>query len=520
MNIKKLFFRFAQLEVHTNAEYSDTLQSYYAGFIEGYLTHELISMHWNNKLSKYFDDDDEFRLKLKNFVETNVSFIKSQINEFRKTDPYWHNVALILEQITGLQDGYALHTAKTQPLGPRIDVEATGKVFLLNLIPDLDVLEEVLEKKSIDRLIGEGSCSAIIKLLKDGSDEKSSDLLVAHNMWSTYHSMLRLIKKYNFNFHLLPDNNICGKSLIAGHCMSFSSYPGAVLSLDDFYILSSGLVIQETTFEILNNESLWNFVKPNQSVFEFIRVIVSNRLSKCGQEWTQNFSKYNSGTYNSQWMIIDFNKFEIGVKPQQLQDNLLWICEQLPDFIHCQDVTNILREQEYWASYNIPYFKDIYNRGGYKDLKQKYGHYFSYKRCARALIFKRDYQKVTDLKSMMQLMRSNDFKNDPLSQYNKCVPSYSADLAIAARNDLNDPNGVYAIPVLGFRARGAIDAKITSKDMMKNYEMFAISGPTNQSLPTFQWSTSNIEGIKHEGQPDKWQFSPIIIKWFTHKILV
>jgi hypothetical protein len=218
-------------------------------------------------------------------------------------------------------------------------------------------------------------------------------------------------------------------------------------------------------------------------------------------------------------MIVDYNLFKIGLKPHELPDNLLWICEQLPDLIHSEDVTHILRTHEYWASYNIPYFRDVYNAGGYQDLKQKYGHYFSYERCPRAQIFRRDHHKVNDLNSLMQLMRSNDFKNDPLSQYHNCEPNCSADLAIAARNDLNDPKGNYAIPVLGFRARGAIDAKITSTHLMKNYEIFAVSGPTNQSLPPFQWSTTNAKGVKHEGQPDLWQFSPILIKWLNNSAI-
>lgn len=55
--------------------------------------------------------------------------------------------------------------------------------------------------------------------------------------------------------------------------------------------------------------------------------------------------------------------------------------------------------------------------------------------------------------------RYNDFKNDALSRCN-CTPQYSSELTIAARCDLNDPNGTYPDPVLGYRPHGATDAKV------------------------------------------------------------
>lgn len=62
------------------------------------------------------------------------------------------------------------------------------------------------------------------------------------------------MKKYT-----LPLRDISSKS------MSFSGYPGVVMSGDDFYILSSGLVAQETTNGV-NNNSLWAMVKPEGQV--------------------------------------------------------------------------------------------------------------------------------------------------------------------------------------------------------------------------------------------------------------
>lgn len=83
------------------------------------------------------------------------------------------------------------------------------------------------------------SCSALIKVLAD-----NADIYTSHVTWNGYESMIRLLKKYNFEVHMTsqPDSPI-----IPGHSMSFSSYPALLYSGDDFTVISSGLVTMETT---------------------------------------------------------------------------------------------------------------------------------------------------------------------------------------------------------------------------------------------------------------------------------
>ena len=45
-----------------------------------------------------------------------------------------------------------------------------------------------------------------------------------------------------------------------------------------------------------NNDALWKFIKPTESVFECIRNVVANRLATTGSEWAEFFARYNSGT--------------------------------------------------------------------------------------------------------------------------------------------------------------------------------------------------------------------------------
>ena len=98
------------------------------------------------------------------------------------------------------------------------------------------------------------------------------------------------------------------------------------------------------------NDMLWKHVTPH-SVVEGIRTMVANRLATTGLEWCQYFKQNNSGTYNNEWMIVDYNLFEPG---KELVANTLWVLEQLPGEVHSEDVTDVLKSQGYWASYNIP----------------------------------------------------------------------------------------------------------------------------------------------------------------------
>ncbi|XP_075217926.1 putative phospholipase B-like 1 [Lycorma delicatula] len=248
-----------------------------------------------------------------------------------------------------------------------------------------------------------------------------------------------------------------------------------------------------------------------QFVLEQVRVMVANRLSLSGKSWSHTFSQRNSGTFNNQWMIVDYNRFEPG-KP--LKNGLFWVLEQLPGYIAAQDETPVLTKQKYWASYNIPFNIRTFRLSGQTEQIRKYGKWFSYGNNPRGQIFKREQSKVTNMNNFMDLMRYNDYKRDPLSKCN-CKPGYSASNAIAARHDLNPANGTFELHYLSHRAGGAIDAKIVNSTLFKKQQFVAVSGPTTGTdLPPFKWSTSKLEPrYRHLGHPDLWQFKPILTEW-------
>jgi len=55
---------------------------------------------------------------------------------------------------------------------------------------------------------------------------------------------------------------------------------------------------------------------------------------------------------------------------------------------------------------------------------------------------------------------------------------------------------------------------MTSSEMMKRLQFIAISGPTHDPLPPFQWSKSDFEKtVAHFGHPDLWLFKPVLHEW-------
>ncbi|XP_077527250.1 putative phospholipase B-like 2 [Haemaphysalis longicornis] len=495
------------LDLHTNESYSDRDQAFSAGIFEGYATADRARMHYDNLWRQYCSQQADNCAQLFQFVGTTLEYMKEQAAKLADTDPYWHQVDLVLTQLFAISAGIS---ARSRHFSPRdvVDEAGVSMVLFLNLDGEVDDIEasfkpvapsrpEAAEAINTDAPAGLRAESALVKLLP-GND----DLLVSHVSGGRYSGMTKVLKRYSFNLHTTAKS----KDKIPGNVYAISSTPGKLFSGDDLYLLAKGLVLMSTGFEV-HNASLYRFVTP-RSVFEFVRAVVANRLATSAKEWIDIYSRNPSGANSKQWMIIDYSKFQKGKQPQ---DGLLWILETLPGYNHSEDVTGVLRKQSYWPSYNIPYSPVMFQLTGAPLYVQKYGDWFTYDKHPRALIFKRDHSKVAGMDAMIGLMRYNNFKHDPLSQCS-CIPPFSAANGISARSDLNIRPGRYAFPALGCASRGAIDMKVTNSSMAATLGMIAVAGPTHDQQPAFRWSTSGFPD-GHEGQPDLWDFAPFACTW-------
>ncbi len=194
--------------------------------------------------------------------------------------------------------------------------------------------------------------------------------------------MIRIYKHYQFNFH---------HHSVKSQRSSHSSYAGFISSSDDFYVLDTGLVVAETTISILN-EKLYNLCEPATSVLAWVRNLVANRMANSGEEWCNIYKEHNSGTYNNQWLIVDYKRFDSGTGT--LNPGALYVMELIPGFVEIKDMTPVLQSDSYWASYNRPYFESINEKSMYGHFTTKHGEMFSYRNCPRAKIFHRDHSSV------------------------------------------------------------------------------------------------------------------------------
>ncbi|CAG7715957.1 unnamed protein product [Allacma fusca] len=453
------------LEVETQPTWPDEMQMFAAGMAEGHLTRDLIFYFWQNNIEHHCDGKLALCKSVQKFITQNEDWVKQRILKMKDVSSYWHHVNLIYQQMEGLQFGFQ----KTQ--NDTVFRLSDLDLLRFNILGDMSDLESALGSNSqivnASDTMKDGHCSALIKLIGN------RDIYASHVSWSRYETMLKILKRYKFPLKIssAPDSPPA-----PGSSISMSSYPGMVSSMDDFYTISSGLLVTETS--IINfNRTLWGKVSPKNSIYTGIRAMVANRLANDGKQWAKLFRIFNSGTYNNQWMILNYGLFE----PQKpLNIGLLWLLEQIPGLTVSKDVTSVLNKTGYWASYNVPYFEDVLQLSGSSQ--------------------------------MQQLMRYNDYKHDPLSRCN-CTPPYSACHAISARCELNPEDGKYPFPPLGHSELGATDMKLVTLDSFLLQQIIAIAGPTYDPLPPFQWSKSTLNKLPHYGMPDKFEFEPIVPRW-------
>ena len=478
---------------------NDTMKAWSAGYLEAELTQERMYQMAINSGAK-----DPLPADVQKFLDENSVFTANMIKS-RAYDPYWYHVGLLNDQQRGLFAGYQAACNKVN-VSQCLDQNAVSR---LSLGGDLETLIGAIKRSKeegpevsdpdADWDWNPGHCSALIKRTHD-------ELFVSHVTWSDLQSMLRVYKRYDFDFKFHPGTS----SRVPAVSISFSSYPGHLYSGDDFYTMSSGLVSMETTIGNGNATLFQKYLTPN-SVLEWQRNMIANRLATTATSWVNLFSLANSGTYNNEWMIVDYNLFD---PSSSLASGTVMVLDQVPGYIKVADISESINQLGYFASYNLPLNQFIRQISGVTELEAKYGSWFNYDLTPRAQIFRRDQGAITSLDGMKRMMRYNNFKQDPLSRCD-CKPfPYSAENAISCRDDLNPKDGTYPIGALGHRPHVGTDAKITSYALFQqNQASVAISGPTYDQQPVFVWSESDYASQSHIGMPDRYEFPWTTMNW-------
>ena len=462
------------LSITTNNFFSDTIQAEAAGRLEGYLTKDSIYNHYQNMLSTVGHLQNETY----NFFKKQEEYLLSKKKEYNDNSILF-NAYLLYLQFKGLRDQYNSEAEQEKKID---DIEFN----IMNSFGDLFDIKEKYNRPSFEKMTKEeiydyfllnNHCSALFKTKCD-----LSDIFFGHNSWYYFNMMSKIFKEYNLNYN---DRSI------NAHNVMFSSYPGSIVSNDDFYLTSKGLIVIETT-NMNYNESSYDLIT-EESLLCWQRVQLSNRMAKTSKEWTEIFSQFNSGTYNNQYMVLDTKNIIFGQYPQ-IQSNSLMILEQMPGMIEINDVTDHLKFG-YWPSYNVPFGKNISENANITNTikskpDRKMEIYSEYNSCSRANIMRRDQNKVTDIESMKDFMQYNDYKNDPFSNGD---PTES----IAARGDVRETNP---------SCYGAFDTKLGSvKELKENKTktIYLYSGATKQVKPILNFNSEGCKNVKHLGIPDE-----------------
>jgi hypothetical protein len=470
------------------------------------------------RIKKVFHDELEF-------VKTNSNFHPGAVS-VEPPDPYWKHMRYLFIQMWGVKDGYnfvamnkgvrqldmmdmmVINThAELPELLQAYSPDAVKKreeyqkdpVFLQGgqrgrqggrqlrgergpaknqSIPSAtNVSDQAVDDDWELRLTKHGHCSALVRVAPE-----IKDILIGHTTWADYAKMTRIFKYYNFP---LPGAYTQTK------VMGFSSYPGCISSTDDFYMLDSGLVVLDTSLEILNAD-LYDRVAEfpaNAHVPDFMHIMTANRMAETATHWGVLLSERNSGTDNAQWMIIDYNRF---TPKKPLLDGTFWVVEQVPGMTYKKDMTAWLRDKGYWASYNRPYFDGIRKVSGHTEAEKLHGPLYSYDNGPRATIFKTLAPLAEHLMDMRNLMDRNAWPGEGV------LPN-SPGHAISARMDLSFSK----IP------NGGIDSKLVNRCLFRSMQCQCISGPSHETQKPFSWMDGGMETMKgwpHMGLPDLWNF--------------
>jgi len=498
------------MRTSTAKEVDDGVKMYAAGAVEGFLTARRIQQfHHNSRGLLDQNPDNQLRLpKLHSALKQTVSGLVRMADDGDSSLASSLNgqARLGLLQTWGVRDGYALAAEDGRPSLSMPDM------FLLNSDGVVDELLTALSGDSGDAaaLMQRGSrrqhlrgpssngsatghraatapghCTGVVRLADD-----NSELYFGHTTWESFSEMTRIWKVYDF-----PLQGVSAKKI------SFSSYPGCISSTDDYYLMDSGLAITETTLSIPRKQNY----PSSQTVPDFLRIMAANRLSSSSEDWVRSMVDSATGTYSSQWMVMDYKKFKPG---EDLPDGSFYVLEQAPSTSHYEDMSGHLRQKHYWASFDRAYFDDVRETTGDNSMELREGsqpeaELFSKDNTPRAQIVAQTEGDITSLAAMREEMTRNKGTKEPVDQPKLQVPSF----AISARSDLADNEGDLN---KDGSPDGGVDAKITSSCLFRTLTAQAISSPSHTTLPAFRWTSPDGSelwpGVPHEGLPNEASF--------------
>uniref|UniRef100_A0A7G3AVB3 Phospholipase B-like n=1 Tax=Lutzomyia longipalpis TaxID=7200 RepID=A0A7G3AVB3_LUTLO len=522
----------SQIEIETNHAYPDRIQATGAGILEGALTWKSIYHQWTNTINAHCskdDDAEDFCAWVRKTLLKSYESVRKQAELNADHDHYWYQIQLFYYQLEGLEFGWRKGIKRSALKRSRLEIPPED-FLLMNAGADLRDLRIYYDRVIMGRPSPANNDVRSSMLLNIHEENGIIKLQMGHSAAKSYSLMLRIVKKYKFNYHFSRDHK---SHVIPGSNIIFSGYPGVLASTDDFYKISGrhGHLIVAGVGIVNRNSELWHQLDLRMNVILSARAMAANRLAYNGRSWSRIMAK-DPGTGAKQWLISDrkilrhlittrkaaeftekspippametqtvkmstYKPFEESaqqdgqIKTDFETQGLVWLVDQLPGRLYAEDVTEALYKFGTIFCNGTPYFNATAELSQVQELKEK-----------------NIPQKFTDLDDIGLFLRQR-----------------------ASRGDLHEDDP---------RAYGNIDLKLYSETNSGDVEFHAISGPI--SLPTkeytfdaftavaddpnaspksmnlvkpaepFRWSDSNLP-VKHDGHPDAWNFDKMSPKW-------
>lgn len=463
------------LHVEANEANDDEIQAYAAGYAEGFISQSLFKPHMNNVYSnlcnKYIKcENGKIPTNVKSWFDYNYKWVKNTIESNSETgylEFYWC-ANLMLITLNGMVKGYNSVDPNEQ-----ITIQDlwmfNSKSDILNVYRKLNSVdptqEPVLEK------------GGTMYVTQFGEHE---ELTVAHSTWDSYGSSTKMSKRYRLHFH-----NVFSKI----SRRSLSSYPMMLHSDKGMTITDQGLVISATSIAIASSDLL-NFISIQGFPF-WLRELIADYISYNAKEWMENYECFPAGS-GVEWTIVNLKQF---LYRNDLLENSIVVIDEIPTMINFNDVTEVAdHKNQYFASFDIPYDKEVYKLAGYEKLASINPDLYSYENSSRDKILGERAHAVNNRLSARELIRYNNINDN--NQLNR------PDLGISLRKE--QATSPYCV--------GAIDAKITTVSRALHLHWEGAVGPSFDTIEPFKFDNYQVcHDVKHDNVPDELGFG-----WTNH----
>ena len=126
-----------------NISYLPSLQARAAGYLEGWVTRDLVRMQYLNTIVGRCDGKEALCQRISDWVGQNTLWVRARIEELRRKEAYWHHVGLFYDQMLGLYQGYKASLEKQEE-----DPVTMEDIFTMNIFGDLEDLEQAFDTEA------------------------------------------------------------------------------------------------------------------------------------------------------------------------------------------------------------------------------------------------------------------------------------------------------------------------------------------------------------------------------------